>query len=58
MSPPTSPEPVYTHLSVRLLKEDADQFKAVCDAEYRPVATQIRRMIHEYIENHTEEEAA
>jgi predicted DNA-binding protein len=43
--PTTDIAPDYVHLSVRLTRDTADRFKRVADAEYRPVATELRRMI-------------
>ena len=50
--------PEYVHLSVRLRRETAEQFKRVAKAEYRPPATELRRMIEQRIAEADIKEAA
>lgn len=58
MSPANTTESEYASLTVRLSKETAERFKAICDAEYRPVATEMRRLIDERIAAGLTKEAA
>ena len=51
---PTDPDLV--SLSVRVPREMADQLKAIADAEYRPVAAEIRRLIQARIDEATGDE--
>jgi hypothetical protein len=52
-----SPDDLVT-LTVRVTRNTAARFKAVADAEYRPVAAEIRRLIEERIAQADERAAA
>lgn len=43
-------QPDLVSLSVRVPRETADRLKAIADAEYRPVAAEIRRLIQERVD--------
>lgn len=45
-------------LTVRVDKTTADRLKVLADAEYRPVAAEIRRLIEERVDAYPEERAA
>jgi len=51
-------KPDHESLTVRLTTEQAREFKAVCDAHFRPVATEMRRLIVERIRQDAEERSA
>lgn len=55
--PPNSPQD-FVYLSVRVTRETADGIKRVADAEYRPVAAEIRRLVEERIAAFDAEELA
>ena len=44
-APPDTNSPDFVFLSVRVTRDTADRLKRVADAEYRPVAAEIRRLI-------------
>lgn len=45
------PEPVnLVNLSVRVPKATADRLKEIADAEFRPVAAELRRLIQERVD--------
>lgn len=48
MSTKQAPEDLVT-LSVRVTRSTADQLKVIADAEYRPVAAEMRRLIEERV---------
>lgn len=54
------PEPTngLVTLTVRVTRATADGLKRVADAEYRPVAAEIRRLIEERVAEADEREAA
>lgn len=57
MSTKQVPDDLVT-LSVRVTRSTADRLKLIADAEYRPVAAEMRRLIEEHIASHEPEAEA
>lgn len=56
---PNQPAPGLVTLTVRVTRETAEGLKRVAEAEYRPVAAEIRRLIEVRVaESESEREAA
>lgn len=47
-----APQEELVSLSVRVPRDLADRLKAVADAEFRPVAAEIRRLIQVRVDEH------
>lgn len=48
----------FVSISVRVTRDLADQFKAVADSEFRPVAAELRRLMQERVDQHETRSAA
>lgn len=51
------PDQQLVTLSVRLTRDQADRLREVAEAEFRPVAAEMRRLIIERIEQHERDAA-